>query len=303
MNTPHRYIRRRPKPGRTTKLAVAGTLLGLVLVNSIVAALFHDRTYPGAQVGGKPAGNMAYGNISDKLGTYIPTAVTVTYKKRTLRMQVSNFGVAVDRPQIAKALNSSRAWPPAANLFIKQSAELPLKINDDSFNAGFAMVQKEYEVQPVAPTFVRDDYVFKIMPRVPGVLIDRDQFKRDLLDAVATGRNKVEVAILPNNLDQLKAADEQYQWQQLVAAQNTAVTYQDGAGVRRLTEREVNILFVPKGKTYELSDANIQARIAAVGKEMGITVTNMPQAVAATKDAVSTHQSLAFTLLTVTPAP
>jgi hypothetical protein len=302
MNTPHRYIRRRPQPGRTTKLVLASVVLAIVLANAVVALVFHNRTYPGTTLAGKPVGNKAYSSISKQLGTYMPVAITVTYKKQSLPMQVSNFGITIDSPKLAKALTASRTWPPAANLFVKQPAELPLKINDASFVAGFAMVQAQYEQQPIAPRFVREDFEFKIIPRVPGVIIDRQQFKSDLMDALAAGRTKVGVTIMPNNPDQLKNADEQYQWQQLVAEQNTAVMYQYGGKTKRLTPREVNMFFVPKGKTYELSDANIQSRLTAVGQEFGITITNMPQAVAATKEAVGTHQSLAFSLLTVTPA-
>lgn len=301
MNTPYRYVRRRPQPQRTVKLVLLGITMVLVLINIVVAALFHNRTYPGTKVGGKPAGNRAYSAISTNVSTYMPTAITVTYKKRTLPMQISNFGISVDTPKITQSLNNSRAWPPAANLVIRQSAELPLKVNDTSFDAGFVMVQKTYEIQPAAAQFAREDYLFKIIPRVQSRVIDKDQFKRDLLAAVQEGRKRVEIPIKPNNPEELKAADEQYQWQQLVLEQNTAVTYQYLGKSRRLTVREVNMFFVPKGKTYELSEANIQARIAAVGQEMGITVTNMAQAIAATKEAVATHQSLAFSLLTITP--
>ena len=302
MNTPHRYIRRRPKPGRMPWIVTGSVLLAIVLANAVVALVYHDRTYPGATVAGKPAGNMTYGKVVASTSTYVPTSVTVTYKDKKMVMSVSTFGVSLDKSNVARSLTNSRTWPPAANFVVHQSADLPLKVNDTIFADGFSRIQKEYEQVPVPPKFVREDYVFKITPRIKAITIDRAQFRADLLAALGAGRTKVAVTIVPTTADQLKAADEQYQWEQLVDGQNTAITYQfTGAQTKRLTVREVNMFYVPKGKTYELSDANIAAKVAAVGKEFGIEPTNIPQAVAATKDAITTHQALQFSLLAVTP--
>jgi hypothetical protein len=302
MNTPHRYIRRRPKPGRRVWVSTGCVLLVLFLANAGIALAYNNRTYPGARVAGKPAGNMAYGTVVAHTSTYIPTSITVTYKDKKTMVSVSNFGITLDKSHVAQSLSGSRAWPPAANFFVHQSADLPLRVNETLFADGFSRVQKAYEQQPAPPALVRDDYIFKITPRIKAVTIDRQQFRTDLLAAVGSGRTAVAVTIMPTTADQLKAADEQYQWQQLIDGQNTAITYQfTGEKTKRLTVREVNMFYVPKGKTYELSDAHIAATVMAVGQEFGITPTNVPQAVAATKEAIAAHQALQFSLLAVTP--
>jgi hypothetical protein len=83
MNTPHQYVRRRGAPGRTKIIVLACIGLGLIVVNIATALVFHGRTYPGTDAGGKQVGSIAYADLAAKVSNnyFLPGNITITYKR------------------------------------------------------------------------------------------------------------------------------------------------------------------------------------------------------------------------------
>jgi hypothetical protein len=305
MNTPHQFVRRRATSGKTKMLVLAGVGLAFVVANIITALIFRGRTYPGTDVGGKQVGSITYASLAAKASNheFLPGNLTITYKKDSSKIDVAELGVSVDTTHLKQSMYSARLWPPVANFVAGQSLTLPITINDATFAKGFAVLQQKYERQAAPAKLAMVDYIFKVQPAVKVVTLDRAQFRTQLVAALQAGQTTVDVPVVPATQDQLQMADQQYGWDELIKQQNTAITYYFVGQSKQLIAREVGMWYVPKGDTYVLSDDKIRATVVRLGAGAGVTVRNVPEAIAATKQAIQSHQSLAFSLLADIPGP
>jgi vancomycin resistance protein YoaR len=305
MNTPHQYVRRRAGPGRTKIIVFASVVLGLVVVNIVTALAFHGRTYPGTDAGGKQVGSITYASLAAKVtnNEFLPANVTLTYKKESTKLATTELGISVDMTHLKQSVYGARAWPPVINFVTGQSVALPMTINEAAFTRGYATIRQKYEKQAAPPKLVMVDYIFKVQPAVKAVTLDRTAFREQLVAALQAGRTTVPLPTVPTTPQQLQMADKQYGWDELIKQQNTALTYYYSGKSKQLTARDVGMWYVPKADTYVLSDDKIRASIAQLGVESGTAIRNMPEALAATKQALQSHQSLAFSLLAAPPSP
>ncbi len=293
-----------PKRSKTKQVTAACILLALILGNTGVALAYHGRTYSHAAIGDKRIGSVTYPKFlaQVKSGQFVGRALTITFKGASGTMSMSELGASLDTAQAQQAMRGGRAWPPMLNFVTTQHITLPIVINDAVFKTGLATLQKQYEKAPTPAHLTQEDYIFVVKPATRGITLDRAQFRQQLTEALQTGRTTIELPIVPSTPGDLQVSDQQYGWDQLKLEQNTAITYMFTQKTKQLTAREVGMWYVPKGDTYELSDDKIKATIIKTGADFGITVENVPQALAATKEAIQTHQSLAFSFLTTTPA-
>ncbi|HEV7454818.1 MAG TPA: hypothetical protein VGO07_06185 [Candidatus Saccharimonadales bacterium] len=303
MNTPHQFVRRRAASDKTKMIVLAGIGLAFIVVNVATAFMFYGRTYPGTDAGGKRVGSITYAGLAAKAGKheFLPSSLTITYKKDSLKIDVAELGVSVDTAHLKQSMYKARVWPPVANFVAGQSLALPIAINDAAFTKGFAVLQQKYERQAAPAKLTMIDYILKVQPAVKAVTLDRAQFRAQLVSALQAGQTTVDLPVVPATPDQLQMADQQYGWDELIKQQNTAVTYYFAGQSRQLIAREVGMWYVPKGDTYALSDDKIRATVVQLGAGAGVTIRNIPEAIAATKQAIQSHQSLAFSLLANPP--
>ncbi|MET0779584.1 MAG: hypothetical protein ABWY71_01995 [Candidatus Saccharimonadales bacterium] len=303
MNTPHQFIRRRSASNKTKIIVLASIGLGFVLLNVATALIFHGRTYPGTDAGGKRVGSVTYTDLVAKAGNheFLPANITVAYKKDASKIDVAELGVSVDAARLKQSMYSARAWPPIVNFVAHQSLALPIAINEAAFAKGFAGLQQKYERQAAPPKLTMVDYIFKVQPAVKAVTLDRAQFRSGLVSALQAGHTTINLPVVPTTPEQLQIADKQYGWDELIKQQNTAVTYYLAGQSKQLVARDVGMWYVLHADTYVLSDDKIRASIVQLGAQAKVTIRNVPEALAATKQALQSHQSLAFSLLADTP--
>jgi hypothetical protein len=80
----------------------------------------------------------------------------------------------------------------------------------------------------------------------------------------------------------------------------TSVTFRYQSRFYKLTPQDMSALYLQSGDSYVLSDAQIRAKIAAIGAGFGIKVQNLNEAVATTKQSISRGENEDFSLVAVT---
>ena len=285
------------RPKHKTFRWLAGAVIIFALLNLATALAFQTQTYPGARVGNLPLGSVAAADFKPKVAALplLPQTITVAYQKQSTKLTPRALGLSV---QTADYKNG-RAWLPVLNFVLRPNIAVNYTMSDPAFTKTWATLKHAYEKQPVSAMLTMEDYLFVVKPGTVGVQLNSVAFKQALVSALYAGSSSVQLPVEIQEQSQ-SAKDLEYTWQQLVKEENTALTYNYTQHSRQLTAKEVGHWYVPTKKSYAVADDRIRDTINQIGANFGITVENMPEALAATKAALSDHQALAFTLGTTT---
>jgi hypothetical protein len=300
MNIAIQYGRKSHRPAVIKRrLIVWGSILGvLVIANIVTAFLYSSKTYPRTFMDSRKVGSVGEAELTKPAssGGLHPNELKVVYGEKTTAVKIETLGVNIDPKKVDESVHAGRAWPPLANLIIGQNLTLPVSLQEAQFDKGFATLQQAYEQSNSEGAVVMEDYLFVLKKGTKAIKLDRDAFRKDLIAAAEQGKTTVALRAVPQ-ASTVFEWDAETAWKELYEQQNIGLTYYFTARNKQLTARDIGKWYVPDGKTFKLDEARMRAAIVQVGVELGVDVTNLDQAAAATKEAMHTHQSLAFSFL------
>lgn len=291
--SPVRHFVAHTKIGR-----LSSVVLLLFVANMGLYVRFQEQTYPKTALAGHVLGTTACTDLEQKVVSLsvLPTTIKLTHKKTTLAIDPRNLGISLDLPKITASCTDRHSWLPIADVFMSHPLNAAVSVTDSTFARGLEIVKKGFEKEASGAELVIENGLFVLKPSIEGVEIDTAGLKRELVNALEVGQNTLAVPVKTTAPEQTQL-DQEHLWEQLVEQQHTAITFNYNGQTKQYTAKEVVTWYVPDKRGYSVSHDKIRAAILQLGEDAKLHITNVDQAVAAVKEALQTHKSLAFTLL------
>jgi hypothetical protein len=174
-----------------------------------------------------------------------------------------------------------------------------VKVNGNTFNQAFAKLDQTFKQDPANARIILEKDNFKLVSETEGYKLQETKTRSELMAALSRGSSRLSLpaqTLSPQVRKQkLEASLTGFQKQL-----KTSVIFRYQSKNYKLTSQDIAGMYAQSGDTYVLSDAQIRARIIAIGANFGIRIQNINEAVAVTKQSIGTGDAEDFSLVAVT---
>jgi hypothetical protein len=286
---------------RRFQIASGALLAVFIILNLGLFGYFHGKTLPHTVVNGQQFGSIAFNQLGSKLkeSQVLPSTVALSYKDKKSEVKTADLGFSLNTGKIEAYSRDHRSWVPIFNLFGRHTVPAYVAVDNGTFNTAFAQLAETYKQDPVNAHIALENNDFRLVSETDGYKLQADRVKSQLMTVLADGGSTL---TLPAETvsPQVKKQKLEANLQDLQKQLKTSVIFRYQSKSYKLTGADLAGLYTPSGDSYVLSDANIRAKVAAIGAGFGIRVQNLNEAVAAVKDSVSHGEPMDFNLVAVT---
>jgi hypothetical protein len=291
-----RLVRYLLKKKRLTRLIAI--LVGVfVVVNLAVLIIYWGRTYPKTFVAGQHIGSSKYDQSPARVEALsaFPKTISINYDGKTNQFKPKDLGLSLDKNKLIKQAHI-KPWLPVVGLLTKHTIPLPTTVWEPVLQQRLSELAATYKKSPVDARVVLKAGVFTQASAVKGVEIDAVQARKDLLAAISAGKPSI---TLPTKVVQPKITDAQVaeQVKTLQAQQGVGLTYKYNSKTQKASSQDITGWFVESLPGYQVSDANIKSYLVRLGVSWGISVKNIPDVIASTKDALNKKQPTTIAII------
>ncbi len=284
------------KKGVKKGLIITGAiLLGFAIFNLLIYVIFMNRTYPGTKIQNQNIGNISKTNLEQKLGkmNLLPDSLTFSYQDKSETMNTKDIGISVDSEKTTQSAIKQRSWLPVANFFKHQPVMVVIK-TDDTYKSATGNLANTFKKDPTDAKVVINGSSFEIAPEADGYSLDTNQLQQSLQDSISSGSNRVDVPVIITK-PKVTQKDLASNLKDLKERQTVSITYHYKDKSKKLSPEEIMNLHEVSGTSYILTDAKIKSFLVKVGKNFGIGIKNINDAVRDTKASIQNKKTLDFT--------
>ncbi len=279
---------------RRVLLGVAGAF---VLVNVGLLLGYRERSYPGERVQGRTLGSVPFSGMGNKLESLklLPEDLKIQIKDKTLTKKTAELGIQLDIQRIENAIEKQRSWLPLWNILAPRVTPMYVAVHDATLQKQLEALAAESKQAAVDAQIRVEQGNFVLTPDQAGFVVDMAGSKTTVTAALEKGKTS---AVLPLTI--LEANQKQASLQpallSLQAQQKTSITYHYQAKKKVFTSAEISGWYQREGASYTLSDLQLRAGIITAGSGFGISLANLDEVQAATKQALQAQKNLEITL-------
>lgn len=273
----------------------------LLVLNSVLAAYYRQRTYPNTTVAGYAVGATAYSALPEKVAAakMLSGRITFTRSDKKSDVALTALGVSVDDTELRHNAATTKAWLPMANLLFPHAVPLATTMNETQFAETFKKLADVFKHDPVNAKIAKDKD-FTITPEQNGFVLDEPAFKKLLTAKLASGEKTMEVPVRIVRPTIIKA-----QLQKPLAVlkkqltTDIAIIYE---GQRKdVTKEDKLTWYVPQDSGYVLSAGAVKQYVQAIGGSFGIGVANADETATGVIKSLETNVKQDFTLTKLDP--
>jgi hypothetical protein len=268
-----------------------------MLLNVLIAAYYHARTYPRTSIAGASVGNVQYGDIEKKAAqlNILPKELRLSYEDKTATVPLSELGIKADTARTKASLKQSRSWLPVVSLFTRHELAAPVTVDDIRLQARAETLIPTFHKVPEDAGLSLANGSFKPTPGKDGYDLSISKLKSSLVSGLDAGKKHITVPVTMKS-PKYTTQDAQNDARKFQAQLATSITYQAGGKTIKPGPTDLINWYERSGATYVLSDFAIRTFIARAGANAGVRAANLTDAVAKSKQALSTQKALSFTL-------
>lgn len=274
-----------------------GVLAAAIVVNAVLFGWFHGHTYPRTILGTQAVGNMTFAAVEQAAAQHqgLPASLTFTDGVSHLQVPVTNLQLGSDSSRTHTSLVHSRSWLPLVAIFQRHAIALPVTVAESQLQQN-TQLAGAFRQAPVDASVTLKDGRFSALASKDGHDLTMSALPTALLAALDHGQQTVRVPV-DSIAPKITYAQMQRQASQLQASLSTPITYTFSASRQITGAADIASWYAPSGNTYTVDDFALRTYIAAAGVKMGIHSSNLTDAVAQTKQALTTHQALSVALV------
>ncbi|HYH36368.1 MAG TPA: peptidoglycan binding domain-containing protein [Candidatus Saccharimonadales bacterium] len=255
---------------RRFQVIAGGVLAVFIMFNIGMAAYYNGKTLPRTTVNGHQFGSTDFNRFDDKLkkSDILPSEIQLTYKDKKTKIRTSELGFSSDVKKIEAYSREHRSWLPVFDLLGNHEIPSFVTVNEVEFDKAFASLDQTFKQNPVNARIVLEKDDFKLVSETEGYKLKAAKTRTDLVATLTAGDNKLTLPAEPIN-PQVKKQKLEASLQDLQKQLKTSVIFRYQAKNYKLTTQDIAGFYIPSGDSYVLSDAQIRARIVAVGAASG----------------------------------
>ena len=275
---------------------IAVAVILFVVVNVVLLAVYHNRTYPRTFVAGKAVGNVGFAQVPTRLKqlSLLPTNLELRYGKEQRTASVASLGIELDAHALQAAVQK-RGWLPLWNIVRRNDVPLTPRINDNQMHRQLAPIAASVAAPASDARIVQAETGFSLTKGVDGRQLDMAASKAALLAGVSSGRQTVDLPIrsVPPTITNASLAEP---FKKLKTAQGLAINYSNSTHTQAAKSAEIVSWYRRAGNGFGPADAEIKAYITSVSRQWQLEPKNLDTAVAATRQALDSGKPLNFQL-------
>lgn len=268
------------------------------MVNFVLLAIYHNRTYPRTMLVGIHVGNMSFSQVAQKAASQhvVPGTLTLSHGTQTVSVPSSDLGVQFDAARTQTSLSHQRSWLPIIAVFMRHWVPAPATISQARLSAKASNLAGTFHQDPTDAHVTLSGTTFGASNPANGYALDTVALGPAIMGAIDHGHTHVSVPVkvLIPAVTKLRA---QADAKQLQATLNVSVSYVYGGSSRKPPATDIAKWYQASGNTYTFNDFAIRTYIATAGMAMGVRPSNLTLAVGATKQALSTQSAATIALI------
>ena len=287
---------------RTVILVALALIIGGALLNGGLIALYRHKILPHSYLGSANISELTIQDIAaHKPAQIIPGKLTFTHAGNTYSVPSSAVGLAVDVPGSLQQANPVRQWLPTVSLFSSYHYPLRLHFNQPAFQSMTVNVDTRFNKAAVPEHIIFNGSTFVIAPAADGYTVDNAQLASVLSDNLQAGLATVP---LPMHTIPAPAATQNLDGElaQLRHYLTIPIQFDYRGKVLRPSSSDIGSWFEPSGQTMSLSAQAAQPYLAALARQLNITIANPSDLADAAVYAVGKYLPRKFTITPAGPA-
>lgn len=278
-------------------LVFGGLLLFFLFLNIWLGYTHIGKTYARTSIHGQPVGSQL---VSELVGnSFLPKEVTVQAdESQEWVFPLEAFGITQDDGMLKRTIMSSRHWLPIINAGKSVDFDVPLRIDEDIFDAQLEKLVADFFVAPQDARISIEGEAFVVNDEVIGKQASKDVLRKGLLDAVAEGQDRLWVALEDIAAD-VVAEDLGAQRDVLEKQAATSVVFTLGASSITPSVAERLGWYMASDSLMVLSDDAVRSYITQEAYSRGEEVQNADEVVTQVRQSIESAETATITMVAV----
>jgi hypothetical protein len=291
-NMQDQLITKRTRPW--LKLFLLGLVIVFLVVNLLLYFIYRDQTYPNARVAGKELGSVKYEDLPKRLELLdlLPGNLTLEYESKQAATQASSLGLSLDSSALQRSIKQVHRLP-IMNLISRRDTPLVLRIDDTALDKQLAALNEKIKQPSADAKLVKQYGTFVLINAEDEKSLNLAESRRSLISAVSLGQQSLPM-VIDRNPPKVVDGDLAPTFKKLQDQQSTKIGYAHADKKITLEPADINEWFSLVNGQYVLSDATIRSYINMLSQHYKIGIKNLPEAVAASKQAVEQTRPLEY---------
>ena len=291
-----------PRWRRLLKLLVVCIAL-FVVINAVLYAVYHNRTYPRTFVAGKAAGNVSFDRLPTRLNAQplLPASLEVRYGQERKTAATADLGIRSDDSALQTA-SRYHGWLPLWDFVRRHDVSLSLRVDDGRLQQQLTQLTAGVATPAHDARIVQGDDGFSMVKAVNGRQLDTTASKATLLAAVSGGQRVVNL-VIRNIPPPVTDASLSEPFKKLQTAQNLSISYNHGTNRQAVPAADITGWYRKDGNSFSPATTEIRASITSIARRWQREPQNLDAAVSATQQALDTGKPLDFSLQTTAYTP
>jgi hypothetical protein len=272
-------------------------LLAVIVVNLLLVGWFHGRTYPRTVLGAAHIGNRSFSSVMAQAGhgSNLPAIITLTDGAAHRTSPVGDLGVRTDASRTERSLHQQRSWLPLLAIFTQHRIALPIGVDAGALELAANTMAPTFHQDAVAAKVVKTGEQFTAAAPKDGHQLDKLRLRSAVLYTL--DHNQATVRVPTSRIaPAVSLTEARHTAAKLQDSLGTQLTFASGSARQTPSRADIASWYAPNGDSYSLDDFLVRSAIAAQGLKMGIHTGNLSDAVAKTKQAVSSQSKATISL-------